>query len=228
MDLQHSVDDLLGRVLDMDATARDTWVRLEKHFLSNKQTRAGALEIKFVNLTLAVCSSMDDYCQQLKHLANKLADVDKPITEPRLVLQLVRGLSQEFDTTAQLIHSQKADWDLARTMLNDEVIRQEARKQKNTFVLVAPAAAAANNSTAAAHNNQQPPVNHQQTDPNQQQYYRPRGHGRNQSGRGRGGRRRSSQGYSCSTTWAFQNQTGQPTYPQWAWWNIPPCPYPTQ
>ncbi|XP_022029982.1 uncharacterized protein LOC110930895 [Helianthus annuus] len=153
-------DDLLGQVLDIDATARDTWVRLEKHFLSNKQARAGALETKFVNLTLAACSSMDDYCQQLKDLANQLADVDQPITESRLVLQLVRGLSQEFDTTAQLIHFQKADWDLARTMLNDEVIRQEARKQRNTSVLVAPATAAPNNSTAATQNNQQPPVNH--------------------------------------------------------------------
>ncbi|KAI3725993.1 hypothetical protein L1987_65790 [Smallanthus sonchifolius] len=130
-----------------------------------------------------------------------------------------KGINTEFDTTAQIIHSQQADWDLARTMLNDEVIRQEARKQQNTSVL---AAAAPNTSTAAAQNNRQPPVNHQQTHPNQQQYYRPRGHGRNQSGRGRGGRGRGSRGYSGSTTWAFQNQTGQPTYPQWAWWNTPP------
>ena len=69
---------------------------------------------------------MEDYCQQLKDLANQLGDVDQPVSEKRLVLQLVRGLSPEFDTTASLINSQAADWDLARTMLTDEVIRLEA------------------------------------------------------------------------------------------------------
>ncbi|XP_035836103.1 uncharacterized protein LOC118484210 [Helianthus annuus] len=66
-------------------------------------------------------SALDDYCQQLKELANQLSDVDQPVTESRMVL-LVRGLSAEFDNIAQLIHSQQADWDTARTMLNDEVI----------------------------------------------------------------------------------------------------------
>ncbi|KAJ9553112.1 hypothetical protein OSB04_017157 [Centaurea solstitialis] len=100
-------NDLLTRVLDMDATAHDTWLKLEK--ISHKTAKA--------------------------NLANQLVDVDQPVNDKRLVLQLVRGLSQEFDTTAQLIHSQQADWDLATTMLRDEVIRKEARQQQSTSVL---------------------------------------------------------------------------------------------
>ncbi|KAJ0714766.1 putative RNA-directed DNA polymerase [Helianthus annuus] len=56
-------DDLLTRVLDTDATARTTWLKLEKIFLSNKQAKATALESRFVNLTLEQCNSVDDYCQ---------------------------------------------------------------------------------------------------------------------------------------------------------------------
>ncbi|XP_022024803.1 uncharacterized protein LOC110925140 [Helianthus annuus] len=130
-------DDLLPRVMDSDGTAPGAWVKLEKIYLSNKKARATALETKFVNLTLTACSSLDAYCQKLKELANQLEDVDQPISESRLVLQLVRGLPQEFDTTASLINSTKADWDQARSMLTDELIRIEARKSNSSSVMVA-------------------------------------------------------------------------------------------
>ncbi|XP_022019047.1 uncharacterized protein LOC110919077 [Helianthus annuus] len=124
-------DNLLPRVMDNTTTARQAWLKLEKIYLSNKKARAGALETKFCNLTLASCSNLDEYCERLKDLANQLEDVDHPVTEERLVLQLVWGLPAEYDTTAALINANNADWDLARSMLEDEVIRQEAR-QKNT------------------------------------------------------------------------------------------------
>ncbi|XP_021990826.1 uncharacterized protein LOC110887555 [Helianthus annuus] len=174
-------DDLLTRVLDTDATAHDTWLKLEKIFLSNKQAKAAALETRFVNLTLASCSSVDDYCQQLKELANQLADVDKPVNDQRLVLQLVRGHSPEFDTTAQLIHSQKADWDLARTMLHDEVIRKEARQQQSTSVLVAPTAQSPSPNPPNITFNPNPQPADPSAAPNQPpgQPFRGRGRGRN-------------------------------------------------
>ncbi|XP_022040433.1 uncharacterized protein LOC110942981 [Helianthus annuus] len=88
-------DDLLVRILDTDSTARAAWVKIEKIYLSNKKARAAALETKFCNLTLAASSSLDDYCQHLKELANQLSDLDHPVTESRLVLQLVHGLPAE-------------------------------------------------------------------------------------------------------------------------------------
>ncbi|KAM0025490.1 putative RNA-directed DNA polymerase [Helianthus debilis subsp. tardiflorus] len=219
-------DDYLQQILDTKASARQTWLKLEKIFLSNKRAKAAALETQFVNLTLSACSSLDDYCKQLKNLANQLADVDQQITEERLVLQLVRGLSKEFDTTASLINSQAADWDTARSMLNDEVIRQAARHQQSSTVLA----------TTAASQSQQPADNNNQyqqpRDPNTQytqssNQYRGRGRGRgNQASRGRGSRGRGYRGNNSN--WAFQNFMGQQYYPQWAWWNTPPCPYPTQ
>ncbi|MFS7970018.1 putative RNA-directed DNA polymerase [Helianthus anomalus] len=141
-----------------------------------------------------------------------------------MVLQLVRGLSAEFDTTAQLIHSQQADWDTARTMLNDEVIRLEARKQQSSSVLYTPAPT--NHTT-----NQQPPAHSSENNQQQQQppSYRGRGRGRGQGYRGRGGRGRGNRGQPPPTPWNFLNYTGQQQqFPQWAWWSTPPCPYPTQ
>ncbi|XP_022040702.1 uncharacterized protein LOC110943261 [Helianthus annuus] len=136
----------------------DLLVKIEKIFLSNKKARAAALETKFVNLTLSACSSLDDYCQQLKDLANQVGDVDQPVTESRLVLQL------------------EADWDLARSMLNDEVIRQAARQNPQS-VLVAPTAS---NQQPAQSN--PPPSSHPSHNPNPspQGYQRGRGRGRGQ------------------------------------------------
>ncbi|XP_022023753.1 uncharacterized protein LOC110924016 [Helianthus annuus] len=130
-------DDLLPRVLESGPIGHHAWVKLEKIYLSNKKARVGALETKFCNLTLSACSSLDDYCQRLKDLANQLEDVDHRVTEERLVLQLVQGLHAEYDTTASLINANNADWDLARSMLEIEVIRQEARQKTTQSVHVA-------------------------------------------------------------------------------------------
>ncbi|KAJ9565773.1 hypothetical protein OSB04_001739 [Centaurea solstitialis] len=81
-------------VLDTEASARTNWLKLEKIFLSNKQAKAAALETRFVDLTFVACNSMEDYCQQLKILANQLVNVGHP----------------------------DVDWDLARTMLTKRAI----------------------------------------------------------------------------------------------------------
>ncbi|XP_076890132.1 uncharacterized protein LOC143541112 [Bidens hawaiensis] len=111
-----------------------------KDILSNKKARTAVLETKFYNLSLAACSSVEDYCQRLTDLSNQLADVDKPVFESRFVLQLVSGLPEEYNTTASLTNQQEVDWDQAITMPNDEVIRLDARKGSTTTVLAAPPA----------------------------------------------------------------------------------------
>ncbi|XP_021974772.1 uncharacterized protein LOC110869875 [Helianthus annuus] len=89
-------------------------------------------------MTLSACASLDDYCQQLQSLATQLADVDHQVSDSRLVLQLVRGLPAEYNTTASFINNKDADWDLAISFLQDEAIRIEAQKGSATSVLVAP------------------------------------------------------------------------------------------
>ncbi|KAI3669791.1 hypothetical protein L6452_41198 [Arctium lappa] len=111
-----------------------------------------------------------------------------------------------------------ADWDLARTMLTDEVIRLEARKQQSSYVLVTPVAPAPN---LIQQQSAPSDPNNNNTSQQPQSQYRGRGRGRGQQyrGRGRGRGNRNSQ-----SNWPFQNNS----YPQWSWWNTPPYPYPTQ
>uniref|UniRef100_A0A251VKK5 Uncharacterized protein n=1 Tax=Helianthus annuus TaxID=4232 RepID=A0A251VKK5_HELAN len=212
-------DALLKRVMDSStATAHAAWSKLEKIYLSNKKARAASLETKFCNLSLSACSSVEAYCQQLTDLANQLADVDVPVTESRLVLQLVRGLPAEFNTTAALINQNGVDWDQAVSMLQDEILRLDAQKDSHSTVL------AATSSQTTPQNNQQTPS----SDPNSSST-RGRGRGRGSWNR-RGGRGR---GNNNRQNWSGQQQqhsgfSQQPGYPNWAWWTPPPCPYPTQ
>ncbi|XP_021985558.1 uncharacterized protein LOC110881674 [Helianthus annuus] len=85
-------DNILPRNLPNTISAKQAWDKLEKIYLSNKKARAAALETRFCNLSLSACASLDDYCQQLQNLVTQLADVDHPVTNSQLVLQLVRGL----------------------------------------------------------------------------------------------------------------------------------------
>ncbi|XP_076897328.1 uncharacterized protein LOC143550593 [Bidens hawaiensis] len=110
-------DDLLVRVLDADSTTLIAWNKVQNNFVSNKSSRAATLEHEFTNTTLSSCSSLDDYGQKLKDLAEQLGDVDHPVNEARLVLQLVRGLPIEYDTVASFINQSDTSWDNARSML---------------------------------------------------------------------------------------------------------------
>ncbi|KAJ0602473.1 hypothetical protein HanIR_Chr03g0140121 [Helianthus annuus] len=97
-------DDLLARVLSTDLTARATWLKIHEIFVNNKQARVVTLETKFTNTTLNSCASFDEYCQTLKDLAEQLRDVDQPVSDSRLVIQMVRGLPIEYDTIAAIIN----------------------------------------------------------------------------------------------------------------------------
>ncbi|XP_023749695.1 uncharacterized protein LOC111897974 [Lactuca sativa] len=120
-------DDLLTRVLEPDSTAYEAWTRIHNIFLNNKGSRAAALEHEFNNLTLRAMPSLEDYCQRLKELADQLNDVDCPVNERRLVLQLVRGLSTEYDLVGAYVNQTLPPWETACSMLQLEHQRQHAR-----------------------------------------------------------------------------------------------------
>lgn len=125
-------DDLLVRVLEPESSAFEAWEKIKHIFLNNKGSRAAALEHEFTNLTLRSMQSLDEYCQRLKDLADQLNDVDNPVNEQRLVLQLVRGLPPEYDTAAAYINQTLPGWDTARSMLQLEQNRQQAREGHST------------------------------------------------------------------------------------------------
>ncbi|XP_074315170.1 uncharacterized protein LOC141651352 [Silene latifolia] len=86
-------NDLLETVVEEDSTTMDCWNRIRDIFLDNQHSRAVTLEQEFSHV------SMDDFpnayasCQRLKNLADQLKNVGSPVTDTRLVLQMVSGLS---------------------------------------------------------------------------------------------------------------------------------------
>ncbi|XP_076949306.1 uncharacterized protein LOC143621908 [Bidens hawaiensis] len=113
-------DDLLARVLDTDITARAAWIKIQDIFVNNKRARLVTLETKLTNTALNSCYSFDNYCQTLTEIAEQLRDVDQPVNESRLVIQMVRRLPIEYDTIAIIINQNKPTWEVARNMIEDE------------------------------------------------------------------------------------------------------------
>ncbi|XP_023758855.1 uncharacterized protein LOC111907318 [Lactuca sativa] len=113
-------DDLLVRVLVTESTAYEAWSRIKAIFLNNKGSRVAALEHEFNNLTLKSMSSLEAYCQKLKELGSQLNDVDCPVNDQQLVLQLVRGLPAEYDIITSYINQILPTWETACSMLELE------------------------------------------------------------------------------------------------------------
>lgn len=124
-------DEIFARIVVDETSAYATWNKIEEVFLNNKNARASALENDFTKLTLNGCGGLDEYCQKLKDIATQLADVGHPVTESRLVLQLVRGLPMELDTIGTLINQRVPSWDEARNDIYLEQQRQAARSGQN-------------------------------------------------------------------------------------------------
>ncbi|XP_026396340.1 uncharacterized protein LOC113290974 [Papaver somniferum] len=199
--------DLMLTVLKSGKTAKELWNHLKKLFQDNKGNRAATVERKFVNLKFIDCTSIDDYCDKLKSLSDRLLDLDFPMDDKRLVIQLVNGLPEEYNTVASFIQQSMPTFDAARSQLRTEEIRRS--QQQSQYAPTALAAAA-------------PP-----TDRSNQRSQRG-GHAR------RGGHRSSSPATEPpllpTPTPPYQLYGApHPTYnihcpPQWA---VPPCPYPT-
>ncbi|CAH9096764.1 unnamed protein product [Cuscuta europaea] len=206
--------DLLHTIIEPDSTAHMAWSHLADIFQDNKHSRAVYLENQFSNTRLDQFPNVASYCKALKLLADQLSNVGAPVTNSRLVLCLVNGLPEHFDTVASLI--QQADplplFSKARSMLSLE----EARKNQQ-----------AGNPLAAAmvHTDRNPPHS-----PPRPQSLHPRPEPRHNRSRGRGGRQRSTRPpYSAPTP-----PPGHWPYPPNPWsywpphpWSAPPCPYPS-
>ncbi|XP_074318428.1 uncharacterized protein LOC141655238 [Silene latifolia] len=212
-------DDLLSRVLEDESTAYEAWIRVKNIFTNNKGARAVALEAEFSSLKLESMPSLEAYCQRLKEIASQLKDVDAAVTDQRLVLQLVRGLTTGYDTTAAYINQTLPTFDNAVSMLELEQRRQASREEPST-ALVAPSSptdeATGWVETKASSSN--PP--RAQT-----------GGGRPQKNSGRRGGRSQNRGQNKPQTTSHTPNWVQIPWSPSPWsqsWTAPPCPYPTQ
>ncbi|XP_021741125.1 uncharacterized protein LOC110707400 [Chenopodium quinoa] len=98
---------LLYAILKRDDTAKATWKHLEALFQDNKASRATHLDEEFTNALFEDHNSIDTYCNYLQSIADRLADVDAPVSNNRLVLRLTGSLPKAFSGTVDFIQNQE-------------------------------------------------------------------------------------------------------------------------
>ncbi|CAH1414481.1 unnamed protein product [Lactuca virosa] len=232
--------DLLITILKPDSTAEQACKLLENIFIDSKPSRALYLENKFSNVKLESFSNVSAYCQELKTLSDQLTNVDAPVSNDRLVLQLINGLGDKFESLATILQQSTPlpDFYTARSKL----IPEETRKNHNfSTILTATTSKASTDTATAALNTQTTATTDRQHHPlpTEQQYrsssvrgqfqqfdYGGRGRHNGRGGRGRGrGRGRVAnfhQNYYPQQPTIGWNAPWQPQQ-----WNFPPAPYPT-
>lgn len=115
-------NNLLNSIIDADDKAIDTWNRLENFFHNNKSARALNLDAQFTNTKLEQFDGVKPYCTRLKTLADSLRNVGNKVSDNQMVLQLLKGLSEEykpFRTSVRHI-SPLPSFDTLRSMLELE------------------------------------------------------------------------------------------------------------
>ncbi|XP_074292099.1 uncharacterized protein LOC141618946 [Silene latifolia] len=111
--------DLLLTILQPGATAKTLWDRIHDLFRDNKHTRAVSLERQFSSTKIDNFSNASAYCQALKTIADQLVNVGSPVSNDRLVLQLVAGLNEGYKGVATIIQHRDPlpEFYTARSML---------------------------------------------------------------------------------------------------------------
>nr|XP_034905875.1 uncharacterized protein LOC118042336 [Populus alba]TKR75127.1 hypothetical protein D5086_0000288440 [Populus alba] len=122
-------EDLLNTILERDSTAALAWNRLRDIFSDNKNSRALYLEQEFSKVQMEQFADASSYCQYLKSLSDQLSNVGSPVTNERLVLQLVSGLTDAYTSVgSQIRHGDSLPpFYKARSML---VLEETARMKK--------------------------------------------------------------------------------------------------
>ncbi|XP_020245365.1 uncharacterized protein LOC109823499 [Asparagus officinalis] len=135
-------NDLLQTILEPDATAMEAWNRLRDIFQDNKHSRAVTLEQHFSTTKMENYPNVSAYCQRLKSLADQLKNVGAPVSESRLVLQLVSGLTTPYRGVGTMIRQSDPlpPFYQARSMLTLEEsgLAKEAAMASDSAMVVAP------------------------------------------------------------------------------------------
>ncbi|XP_076952601.1 uncharacterized protein LOC143626366 [Bidens hawaiensis] len=97
--------DLIQTVMKKNTTAYDAWIALENLFQDNKSSRALHLQSKLTHTSLESFKDMAAYCQEVKIIAYQLYNVDVPLSQTQLVLQVLSGLIEQYRTIATVIRS---------------------------------------------------------------------------------------------------------------------------
>lgn len=75
-------------------------------FQENKGSRETHLEEELADVSHDNVSNVDAYCNHVKSLADRFADVDAPVLNSQLLLKLIGGLTDAYSGTVDYIQNQ--------------------------------------------------------------------------------------------------------------------------
>ncbi|XP_074314642.1 uncharacterized protein LOC141649869 [Silene latifolia] len=218
-------NELLQTVVEDDSTAMECWNRIRDIFQDNQHSRAVTLEQDFSHTMMADFTFASAYCQRLKSLADQLKNVGSPVSDTRLVLQMVSGLTDAYHSVGSIIRQANPlpTFHRARSMLTLE--EAGFAKQAATSGQTAMYANTADNISSASILGRPPQSQGKSTKSKKKG-------GGNKGGKGKQGSTDSAPATppvaALPYPWQGGNYGG---YGGWPWppapWACPPCPYPT-
>ncbi|XP_021985114.1 uncharacterized protein LOC110881038 [Helianthus annuus] len=120
---------LLHTILKPGQTAHAAWTSVESKFNGNKNTRAVFLGQEFANLCLENFSSMADYCQKAKHLADQLDSVGSHIDDRMLVFKILTGLTEQYDGISTVLQNRDPLPDINE--VRSRLTREETKEKRH-------------------------------------------------------------------------------------------------
>ncbi|KAJ0765177.1 putative RNA-directed DNA polymerase [Helianthus annuus] len=219
--------DLVHTIIKPGTTAHQAWTTLENLFQDNKSARALHLRYRFTNTRLENFANVSAYCQELKVLSDQLANVGHPVDSDALVLQLIVGLTEQYEGIGIVLQSQDPLLQFATARSKHCLI--ESRKQEQALHAAKTAGTTLTTSTrpSSAHQASEPTYNKGRGRDGRS---RDRGRGRSRHSWGRGQLNYNPWPTSPHSYWPpaygpWPNPPNQP--PSQAHWAPPPCPCPT-
>ncbi|XP_057530006.1 uncharacterized protein LOC130808564 [Amaranthus tricolor] len=222
---------LLPAILKRNDTAEKAWKRLEALFQDNKASRATHLEEDFTNALFEEHNSIDNYCNYLQSIADKLADVDAPVTNGRLVLRLTSSLPDAYSGTVDFIQNQEPlpSFESCRSRLKmaERTIKARNARENGGFggrtstsaLLASDSSNAANSSSSTKRNNNYKGKGYKKNNGRRKAQNSSGGPGPSQQPPQQGGPQSQQPRQQGPTQWPQWN-------PTWGGWTIPPCPMP--
>ncbi|XP_060183318.1 uncharacterized protein LOC132613314 [Lycium barbarum] len=227
-------NDLLNTIIEPDATAMDAWVRLRDVFQDHQISRAVTLEQEFTTTCMEDFPNASAYCQRLKSLADQLKNVGAPVTNSRLVLQLVSGLTEAYKGVGTQIRHAKPlpPFTEARSSLileERELAAMVSHSSGSAMVASVDDAPLPSDNTSSRRG--KPKNSRDQNSGTGRKEGSGHGSGGEKFTGGRGGSARSSGGQQPAGSPSQQWTAGQFGHWQWVphprWAAPPPCSYPT-
>ncbi|XP_022030592.1 uncharacterized protein LOC110931509 [Helianthus annuus] len=175
--------DLVHTIIKPGTTAHQAWTTLENLFQDNKSSRALHLRHRLNTTRLENFANVSAYCQELKVISDQLASMGHPVDNDALVLQLIDGLTEQYEGIRTVLHGQDPlpPFAIARSKL----CIVESHKQEQALHAAKAAGTALQTSTRPAPSSPAADSSSSSDCGRGRGWSRGRGRGRHGSGRGR-------------------------------------------